>query len=116
MFRESDEKKVNLHQTYINKHVPNLQIQSQLGKFDDSAISARSTNNSLNTNIPAVPTTWDTFYNPSDPNADWSGLVSLRNNQKKHSNDHRSQQLGIVREEFGIISKEEKKEWYEYSS
>ena len=110
MFRESDEKKINRHVTYTNKPVPQLQIQSQVGKFDDSAISARSAHD-LNKNIPAVPTTWDNYYDPSHPDADWSGLVSLKNNQKKHSNDHRSQQLGIVREEFGIVSKEERKEW-----
>lgn len=40
------------------------------------------------------------------------GLVSKeRFNQKKHINNHRSQQVGIIQTEEGIISVEEKSEW-----
>jgi hypothetical protein len=106
-YREEEEAKRNMHSTYTNKPIPTLQLASQVSKFDNSEIrSARSDVTPL-----PVPTTWDTYYDPNHPDADWSGLVSLKNNQKKHSNSHRSQLSGIEQTELGIISLEEKKEW-----
>jgi flagellar basal body rod protein FlgC len=79
-YREEEEGKRNMHATYTNKPIPTLQLASQVSKFDNGEIkSARSDITPL-----PVPTTWDTYYDPNHPDADWSGLVSLKNNQKKH--------------------------------
>jgi len=108
--REDEESKRNMHTTYTNKAIPNLQLVSQASKFNEGEHAKSDTSRSEI--IPSVvPTTWDTVYDPNHPDADWSGLVSLKNNQKKHSTLHRSQILGIEHSEQGIISLEEKKEW-----
>lgn len=77
MFRESDEKPKVLHPTFTTKPVPILQAISQVGKFDDDARSTSSSRNALNSEIPAVPVTRDTYYDPSHPDADWVKFLHL---------------------------------------
>lgn len=111
MFRESDEVKKAKHPTFLNKPRPTLQLISEASRNDYST-TAQSYSPRSDGSMPApVPTTWDTAYDPKHKDADWTGLVSLKNNQKRHSQEHRSQQLGIEATENGIISKDEKKEW-----
>ncbi len=101
----------NLHATYHYKPKPALQLASQHAAFDEKGRSYHAFSNPGNPeSIPAVPTTWDTVYDPSHPDADWTGLVQ-KIPHKKHINDHIAMQEGIERNEYGIISKEERQEW-----
>lgn len=109
MFRESDVRERNHHPTYLNKPVSTLQAISQASKFDDNR--STGTANVENQPLPVIPTTWDTYYDPSHRDADWSGLVSVNNDQRKHSSNHSSQQIGIVHSDLGIVSKVERQEW-----
>jgi hypothetical protein len=112
MFREADERERQLHPSYRNKPVSTMQFLSQNARLDDSATHDKIQNVEYQSNIPAaVPTTFDTYFDPSHPDADWSGMVSIKNAQKKHTRDHASQRLGIVQCEEGIVAKEERQEW-----
>lgn len=104
MFRESDIREKNPHK--INQPLPlfqNLAINSRFDEGSDQSISSSRVQN-------IVPTTYDTRIDPDHPNADWQGLV-LKDNQRKHTNDHISQQRGIHQTEHGIVSIDEKVEW-----
>ncbi len=100
------------HSTYTNKPLPTMQLVSQHSHLNDEgrAIYAYQHPGSVEAS-PVVPTTWDTMYDPSHPDADWSGLVSRSHIQKRHNLNHVSQQEGIERTEFGIVSKESKQDW-----
>lgn len=87
-----------------------MQLLSQASKFDDCKDRLMPNPQKLEAD-PVVPTTWDVYYDPNHPDADWSGMVNTRHNHKKHIQGHASQQIGIVQTELGIISKEEKQEW-----
>jgi len=68
MFRESDYAERRIHPSYTTKPVPVFQLHCQTSKFvekDDSQLQPQ------NTVVEPVPTTWDTFYDPSHPDADW---------------------------------------------
>lgn len=111
MFREQDEKIRHLHASYRNKAIPTLQQIAQTSKIDDGNKSARASFPEIAAEVPVVPAYYDTYFDPNHPDADWTGQVSLKNNQKKHSNDHVSQQIGITQCEHGLMSKDEKQEW-----
>jgi hypothetical protein len=101
----------NLHPTYFNKPKPALQMMSQNAVLDDRGRATNAYRNPGNPeDIPAVPTTWDTVYDPQNPEADWTGLVK-KEPHKKHAHDHVAMREGIERNEYGIISKEERQEW-----
>ena len=115
MFRESDPSNRQYHPSYTNKPVSTLQVISQLSKIDENAKldkigHQKNDHNKLNEYVPPVPVKYDTYYDPNHPDADWSGLVSLKNNQRKHSNDHISQKIGIIRSEYGYITGKEDNE------
>jgi hypothetical protein len=93
MFRDADRQDRSLHESYTN---------SGWGRRHEAP---------HNQPIPAVPTTYDTRYDPNHPDADWTGQVSRSTAQRKHCTDHSSQRLGIEQSEYGIIAKVEKKEW-----
>jgi len=80
----------------------------------------------------AVPTTWETIYDPNHPDADWSGLVKSNKYGKKHYQEQSAQKTGILQSEsgksannlitfhidfshyiifLGIVSKVERHEW-----
>ena len=106
MFREEDERIRNLHPSYRNKPISAMQMLSQNARLDDSAMNQKINNCDRNGLIPdAVPVTYDTMYDPTNPQADWTGMVSLKYAHKKHITGHASQQLGIEQSENGIIAK-----------
>ena len=49
----------------------------------------------------AVPTTWETIYDPNHPDADWSGLVKSNKYGKKHYQEQSAQKTGILQSESG---------------
>ena len=113
MMENIDETGRNLHPSFRAKPLSTLQLISQGSKLDDSAVRQKINHcDVFHEPMPApVPVTYDTAYDPSHPDADWSGMVSLKNKQKKHTNDHASQKIGITHSEHGIIAKVEKQEW-----
>ena len=92
-----------LHPSYVNKQKAPLQVLSQAARFENVRKNQFATVEDLK-NTTAVPTTFDTYYDPSHPDADWSGMVSSKYKHKKHSNDHISQRTGLIQSEHGIIS------------
>jgi hypothetical protein len=103
MFRESDYVPPRMHQSYKDRKVPEMQQRSQVSQFDD--VPDRRPSYKPDEADIVVPTTHDTQYNPNHPDADWSGLVSKNRMQKRHTNEHRSQVIGIVQQEDGIVTK-----------
>jgi hypothetical protein len=93
----------SLHPSFTNKHKAPLQVLSQAARFENVRKNQFATIEDLK-NTTAVPTTFDTYYDPSHPDADWSGMVSSKHRQKKHTNDHISQKAGLVQTEHGIIT------------
>jgi hypothetical protein len=89
-----------------------MQVISQSSRFQDDTSTSVAYKNPPNVeSVPAVPTTWDTVYDPDHPDADWSGLVSKEVIfSKKHDLHHPSHREGIERTEFGIVSKQERQE------
>ena len=101
----------HLHPTYHQKPKPALQLLSQHATLDTKGRSSTAQVTPGDPeSIPAVPTTWDTVYDPDHPDADWTGLVQ-KVPHKKHVHDHVALQESIERNEYGIISKEERQEW-----
>jgi hypothetical protein len=84
-----------LHSSFTNKQKAPLQVLSQAARFENNRKNQFATVEDLK-NTTAVPTTFDTYYDPSHPDADWSGMVSSKHRQKKHTNDHISQKSGII--------------------
>lgn len=84
-----------LHPSYVNKQKAPLQVLSQAARFENVRKNQFATVEDLKSTT-AVPTTFDTYYDPSHPDADWSGMVSSKHRHKKHSNDHISQRTGII--------------------
>ena len=113
MFRESDERDRHLHNSYRTKPTSIIQAAAQHSRLDESARQQNITNQDvLHARVPeAVPSTYDVVYDPSHPDADWSGMVSLKNQHKKHSTNHSSQRMGIEQNEHGIVAKVERQEW-----
>jgi hypothetical protein len=111
MFRESDFNEQRLHATYSTKPKSKFQEQSQAAKFDESGLTSHAFKDYNGEAAPIIPTTWDTLYDPKNPEADWTGLVSKDFNHKRHTTSHVSQQIGIAQNEHGIVSKVEKQEW-----
>jgi hypothetical protein len=113
MFREADERGRNLHPSYKQKQMSAMQQISQNSRLDESALQNKINNcDVFSAPMPdAVPLKYDTVYDPSHPDADWAGMVSLKNQHKKHTQDHASQRLGITQCEHGIVAKEERQEW-----
>lgn len=90
-----------------------MQHLSQHAKFEGNSQNANVYEDKSHKQIPnAVPSSWDSYYDPNHPDADWTGLVSKeRNNHRKHVTNHASQHIGITQTEHGIISVEERQEW-----
>ena len=106
MFRESDAIARNPHK--VIQPVPEFQAQSRAMRFDEGSVDIASSGSQHSTEI--IPTTWDTYVDPTHRDADWAGLVS-KQNQRRHVNDHRSQISGVAHSENGIVSIAEKEEW-----
>ena len=93
----------SLHPSFINKPTAPLQLISQTARFENIRKNQFATVEELKNTTP-VPTTFDTYYDPSHPDADWSGMVSSKHRHKKHTNDHISQKTGLIQNEFGIMT------------
>ena len=113
MFRESDEKERHLHNSYQTKPISIIQAASRVSHLDESGLQQNITRQDVfRQRVPeAVPATYDVVYDPSHPDADWSGMVSTKFHHKKHSSNHSSQRMGIEQNEHGIVAKVEKQEW-----
>jgi hypothetical protein len=93
-----------LHQTYITKPKPVLQLQSENAEIDYYGRNiAEAEARAREVEQRAIPTTWDTMYDPDHPSADYAGLVNIDEvRQRKHMRDHSSQRANIVQNENGI--------------
>lgn len=113
MFRESDFQPTALHSTFSTKPIPTFQLQSQIARFNEKSVASLSSCSSTTLDpLPsAVPSSNDFFYDPSHPDADWSGMVSLKRNQRKHERSHASQRTNIIQTEAGIVSLGNKNEY-----
>jgi hypothetical protein len=108
---QSQENPRHLHPTFSYKPKPALQLISQNARLDPTGRASITHQKPGNPeDVPLVPSASDLVYDPSDPEADWSGLVQ-KNPHKKHIHNHIAMREGIERNEYGIISKEERKEW-----
>jgi hypothetical protein len=108
---QSQENPRHLHPTFSYKPKPALQLISQNARLDPTGRASIAQQKPGNPDdVPLVPSASDLVYDPSDPAADWSGLVQ-KNPHKKHIHNHIAMREGIERTEYGIISKEERKEW-----
>ena len=115
MFRESNYTEPHHHLTYSKKPVSLFQLQQQESKFNDYGGSSSQfvvkPGDSLNAPIPReVPCATDTIYDPSDPNADWSGLVPKQYHKRQITNNI-NQHIGLEHTENGIISTVYKEEY-----
>mmetsp|Transcript_15523 Transcript_15523/g.14055 ORF Transcript_15523/g.14055 Transcript_15523/m.14055 type:complete len:259 (+) Transcript_15523:23-799(+) len=112
MFRESDIQQFKPHPTYTNKPVPILQKQFEVSKFNEfkNKIESLPYGDNINDKPEIIPTTTDTFYDPSHPDADWSGLVS-KFKERKHTQSHRSQIDHIKHSENGMTSLDQRSDY-----
>jgi len=109
---EESPRQRNLHPTYHYKPTPAIQLASQMSHFNEEGRTSNAFKGNVDPNtIPTVPTTWDTVYDPTHPDADWSGLVSKDAQHRKHNPNHISMQESIEHSEYGIISKEQSHEF-----
>eukprot|EP00981_Chlorochromonas_danica_P004104 scaffold801_cov178-Ochromonas_danica.AAC.9 len=97
------------HPTYYNKPTPTLQLISQHAEFNERGRSSLAYPSHVEAIInpdivPAVPTTWDSVYDPDHPDADWTGCVSRNHQQKRHNQSHPSLRENIIRTQEGIVS------------
>ena len=100
------------HSSFAPKPTPTLQLISQASHLNEEGRSSNAYRNPAEyENVQAVPTTWDSVYDPSHPDADWTGLVSRAHTHKRHIHNHIAHQETLERTEHGIVSKEEKQEW-----
>ena len=83
------------------------QEEQRLSRFDDGAVRMRRQNEAVHSNIAAaraqdvVRSRVDAYYDPSHPDADWSGLVENRGRKKAdpgRGREHiqRTEEGGIV--------------------
>lgn len=110
--REDPNAERHLHPTFVKKAKPELQTISQTAHFDSESRNSSTYKYPANADsIQAIPVTWDTVYDPSHPDADWSGLVKRDALfTKKHITNHRSQRENVEYTENGIVSKETEEE------
>ena len=108
MFREGDMRPEKYHSTYSSKPVSLFQQQQQASRFNEFNTREHQprAGEQLIDEIPEeIPITSDVIYQPDNPNADWSGMVQ-KSYQKRHTNSHISQKVGIIQTEQGIVSNE----------
>lgn len=74
MFRESDYEPPKLHPSFANKPRPIFQEHQHLSSFDGQTIAKQSFTGKQEM-PPEIPTTYDTFYDPSNPDADWTVIL-----------------------------------------
>lgn len=108
MFRESDMPEKRMHHSFSDKPVPLMQKLGQNARFDGEFELERNKIGYFKENVPEpIPVTWDTYFDPNNPDADWNGLVQKRA-QKKHTNGCKAQHIGLSHSEFGIVGEIQK--------
>jgi hypothetical protein len=108
-FRDSDFNPPKLHPSYSYKPTPTIQLQNQHSRLEENKKNTWATTSDV---MPEpIRASQTEYYDPSHPDADWSGFVRYKDGQRHHVRGHRSQNTGIVQTEQGIISKDEKAEW-----
>jgi hypothetical protein len=114
MFRENEghwygrDKEV-LHQSYRNK--PKVLNQAAAAALPLEGQRGVQSGTVQDKQKPVVPTTYDTVYDPSHPQADWTGSVQV--SERAHYQGLRSQSEGITTElEGGLVSKQEVAPWH----
>ena len=108
--RESDgDASVNFHASYKSRPRVEFQLASASSKLEGQrGVQSSSV---LDPQPLPVPTTFDTLYDPSHPDADWAGFVPRDATTKRAFSGHASQRSGLEQTEDGIISRQEKQEW-----
>lgn len=101
------------HASYYQKPIPTFQLMQSSSSLEvpKKDIDERSYYEYTVRNTPAVPITYDTIYDPENPNADWSGLVSKEQAKRHVEITHPSRSINFVQEEGGIVARNEKQEW-----
>lgn len=102
------------HASFANKPTPQLQRQMLHSHLEvpQKPVDERTYYEYASSAVPVVPTTFDTVYEPTNPNADWAGFVPRDQMQKKHiADNHSSRVSGIVCEEGGIIGRDGSQEF-----
>lgn len=111
MFREDDgpwygrDKEV-MHPSYRNK--PKVGFQEAARQLPLEGTSGVKLGSVLDEQARPVPTTYDTRYDPANPQADWAGSVAV--SERAHYSGHRALSEGITTEiEGGYMGKQEVK-------
>ena len=105
MFRESDIPAPRLHQTFVSKPNPLMQMASSNARFEEERSRYGDYNDAPTAEI--IPTNYDTRYNPDHPDADYLGLVSKLHQNRRHTQQHASQRCNITQTERGIVGQDE---------
>jgi flagellar basal body rod protein FlgC len=93
----------NYHPTYSRKPKPLLQLQSEMSCFETDGTATFEYNATVHDAVPLeIPSQPDAIYDPSHPESDWTGLISLKNAQKRHVRNHISQRCNLNQTEYGI--------------
>ena len=99
MFRNSDHRPTNPHK--VTQQIPSLQAVSNAAKFQGESVSA-TLSREICISEP-IPTTWDTFVDPTHRDADWAGLVA-KENHRRRPNEHRALNNQLTQGVGGIVS------------
>lgn len=97
-----------MHPSFAKKPLSVMQLHNQLSHLEVHEKHFATVDDL----VPApVKATQDSIYDPTHPDADWAGLVHRTAGTRKHERDHKSQAIGIVHTEDGIVSKDAKAEF-----
>jgi hypothetical protein len=98
MFRESDYEPPQLHESfYVSHNTPAFQRVAQNASFEgkhDEEINPL--------NLIVIPPTQNVMYDPTNPKADWSGMVSKEIIEKRHVKSDSNQRPGILVTDSGL--------------
>lgn len=102
------------HQSFMTKPRPALQMQMELSRLEVPAplVKEETYYEYSMKSTPTVPVTYDTYYEPENPNADWSGLVSKEKQSRRLApQSHPGKSSSVVHEEGGLIPREDRQEF-----
>ena len=105
MFRESDIPAPRLHETFVAKPNPLMQMASSNARFEEERSRYGDFNDAPTAEM--VPALYDTVYNPEHPDADYMGLVSKHHQNRRHTRHHASQRCNITQTERGFVGQDE---------
>ena len=105
MFRESDIAPPRLHQTFVSKPNPLMQMAASNARFDEERSRYGDYHDAPSPEI--IPASYDTRYNPDHPDADYLGLVSKQHQNRRHTQHHSSQRCNLTQTERGIVGQDD---------